>query len=140
MELAEGHERRATAGAKGKAVEIPVEQNFVARVLDESARRATCLALKAAMKALAPFQEVYMDWVVSDTPSSGTQPSGYPFKAELDGSSLLRHRMNLIFATCGLADALVQRGFCVEAIRLLTEVAMWEPEARIVTERLGDLP
>ena len=48
--------------------------------------------------------------------------------------------MNLIFATCGLADALVERGYTAEAKRLLFEAAMLEPEAMFIRERLEALP
>jgi hypothetical protein len=64
---------------------------------------------------------------------------GYPFKAEFDGSSLLRHRMNLIFAACGQADALVEKGYVSEAKRLLSEAAILEPNASFVWERLRAL-
>jgi len=96
--------------------------------------------LKAAIKAYAPFQEVYIDWVSPEKPGPGIQPGGYPFRSEFDGGSLVRHKMNLIFATCGQADALVERGYVLEARRLLWEAAMLEPEAQIVRERLRALP
>ena len=96
--------------------------------------------LKAAMKAFAPFQDIYIDWVSLETPSPGIQPDGYPFEAEFDGGNLIRHKMNLIFATCGQADALVEKGYNLEAKRLLSEAAMLEPEADIVLERLKALP
>jgi hypothetical protein len=95
--------------------------------------------LKTAMAAFAPFQEIYVDWVSSETPSPVLQPDGYPFKAELDGGSLLRHKMNLIFATCCQADALIDKGYELEAKRLLCEAALVEPEAGIVWERLRAL-
>jgi len=44
--------------------------------------------------------------------------------------------MNLIFATCGHADALVEKGYVLEAKRQLSEVAMLEPNADFVQERL----
>ncbi len=100
----------------------------------------TVSRLKAAMKALPPFQEVYIDWIRHDAVGPGIKPEGYPFRAEFDAGSLLRHKMNLIFATCGQADALIEKGFHHEAKRLLSEAAMLEPEASIVLERLNALP
>ena len=101
----------------------------------------TVSRLKSAMKALAPFQEVHIDWIRQETPPGPvTQPDGYPFKAEFDAGSLLRHKMNLIFATCAQADALIEKGYHLEAKRLLSEVLILEPEANIVTERLKALP
>jgi tetratricopeptide (TPR) repeat protein len=96
--------------------------------------------LKVAMKAVAPFQEVYLDWISHDSPKPEIQPDGYPFKAEFDVGTLVRHKMNLIFATCAQADALVARGYQLEAKRLLCETAMIEPDAAIVAERLRALP
>ena len=88
------------------------------------------------MQEFAPFQEIHIDWIGSDKPVPGIQPGGYPFQAELDGGSLTRHRMNLLFATCGQADALVERGYLAEAKRLLYEAAMLEPQAGFVQERI----
>ena len=48
--------------------------------------------------------------------------------------------MNLIFATCGQADALVEKGFTTEAKRLLYEAALLEPGASIVRDRIKALP
>jgi hypothetical protein len=96
--------------------------------------------LKAAMQAFAPFQEISLDWVSAESPAPEIQPSAYPFKPELDGGSLPRHKMNLLFATCGQADALVERGYLLEAKRLLFEAAMVEPRATMVQERLSALP
>jgi hypothetical protein len=95
--------------------------------------------LNAALKAFAPFQEVYIDWVNHDTPAPAVEPDGYPFRVERDGSSLPRHKMNLIFATCGQADALVEKGYIAEAKRLLYEAALLEPGADIVWDRIKAL-
>ncbi len=95
--------------------------------------------LKAALKAFAPFQDVYLDWVKHDTPVPDVEPEGYPFRVERDGSSLPRHKMNLIFATCGQADALVEKGYIAEARRLLYEAALLEPGAGIVWDRIKAL-
>jgi tetratricopeptide (TPR) repeat protein len=88
--------------------------------------------LKAAMKSVAPFHEVYMDWVTPEWKGPGPLAEGYPFQPEFDATTLVRHRMNLIFATCGRADALMAKGFTEEARRLLDEAAMMEPEAEFL--------
>ncbi len=49
-------------------------------------------------------------------------------------------RLNLIFATCGRADALIEMGYLREAKRLLCEAALVEPEVRFVRERIAALP
>lgn len=105
----------------------------------EQATRAGA-RLKAAIKAFAPFQEIYLDWVGAESPAPEIQPFGYPFKFELDGGSLPRHKMNLLFATCAQADALIERGYLLEAKRLLCEAALLEPRADMVQERLRTLP
>jgi len=106
-----------------------------ARVEPAQASEAS-VRLQAAMKAFAPDREVYFDWISEDTPRPEIQPEGYPFRAERDTGSLPRHRMNLIFATCGLADVFVEKGFISEAKRLLFEVAILEPEAGFVWDRI----
>jgi hypothetical protein len=60
----------------------------------------------------------------------------YPFRAELDAGNLVRHKMNLLFATCGHADELVGKGYKLEAKRVLSEVALLERQAGVVWERL----
>jgi len=95
--------------------------------------------LKAALEAFAPSQDFYIDWVRHESPAPAIQPEGYPLRLEIDASSLPRHKMNLIFATCGQADALIEKGFHHEAKRLLSEALMLEPEASIVLERLNEL-
>jgi len=96
--------------------------------------------LKAAMEAYAPFQDIIFDWVGSDAPVPEIQPEGYPFKFDADASSLPRHKMNLLFATCGQADALVESGNIAEAKRLLLEAAMLEPEAGFIRNRIQASP
>jgi len=64
------------------------------------------------------------------------EPVGYPFQPEFDATTVVRHRMNLIFATCGRADALMAKGFSEEARRLLNEVYVMEPYAECVNDRL----
>jgi len=96
--------------------------------------------LKAALEACAPSQDFYIDWVRHESPAPEIQPEGYPFRVEMDASSLPRHKMNLIFAICGQADVLIENGYHDEARRLLSEAAMVEPEADVVRERLKGLP
>ena len=48
--------------------------------------------------------------------------------------------MNLLFGTCGQADALVERGRTAEAKRLLLEAAMLEPEAGFIRDKIKELP
>ena len=95
--------------------------------------------LKSMAKTFAPFHDVYIDWVSPETPSPEIPPDGYPFRAEYDGGSLVRHKMNLIFATCAHADALVEKGYRLEARRLLSEVVLLEPGASFALERLEGL-
>ena len=99
----------------------------------------TVSKLKAAMQAIAPFQEVYIDWVSPETPDAEMRSDAYPFKAEFDASSLLRHKLNLIFATCGQADLLISQGYKLEAKRLLSEAVILEPAADMVWEKLNAL-
>jgi len=113
---------------------------YTVSALDPAHASQSTARLKAAMKAFAPVQEIHVDWVSHDAPRPEIQPDGYPFRAERDVGSLPRHKMNLIFATCGQADALVERGHISEARRLLSEAAMLEPQASFVWERLKALP
>jgi tetratricopeptide (TPR) repeat protein len=113
---------------------------YTVSAFEEARASQTTPRLKAALTALAPFQEIYIDWVNHDAPAPDIEPDGYPFRVERDASSLPRHKMNLIFATCGQADALAEQGFCAEAKRLLYEAALLEPEAGIVRDRIKALP
>jgi hypothetical protein len=113
---------------------------YTVSALDPARASQSTARLKAAMRPFSPVQEIYIDWVSHDAPRPEIQPDGYPFRAERDVGSLPRHKMNLIFATCGQADALVERGYISEAKRLLSEAAMLEPEASFVWERLKALP
>jgi tetratricopeptide (TPR) repeat protein len=128
------------AGGRILAIERggPRTRYTVSALEPAQASQAT-LRLEAAMNAYAPFQKIHIDWVSHDLPAPGIPPGGYPFKVEVDASSLLRHRMNLLFATCGQADALVERGNIAEARRLLFEAALLEPAAGFIQERLKAL-
>jgi len=91
------------------------------------------------MHAISPFQDVYIDWINQETSNAEMSHEGYPFKAEYDAGSLLRHKLNLICASCGQADVLIARGYNLEAKRLLSEAAILEPAADIVWEKLNAL-
>ena len=92
--------------------------------------------LMAAMNAYAPSRKFHIDWVSQDAPAPGIPPEGYPFKVDIDASDLPRHKMNLLFAICGQADALAERGNIAEAKRLFLEAALLEPGAGFIQERL----
>jgi len=92
------------------------------------------------MAAFIPFRDIYIDVVPHGSTEPELEPDGYPFRVERDSGSLPRHKMNLIFATCGQADALLQGGYVAEAKRLLLEAAMLEPAAAFVRERIEALP
>jgi len=96
--------------------------------------------LKTAMSMFAPIQEVYIDWVSSEAPAPEIRPGDYPFKMDREAGDLPRHKMNLLFATCGQADALVEKGHTAEAKQLLIEAAMLEPEAEMIQDRIKALP
>lgn len=95
--------------------------------------------LMAAMNAYAPSRKFHIDWVSQDAPAPGIPPEGYPFKVDIDASDLPRHKMNLLFAICGQADAMVESGHIAEARRLLLEAALLEPEAGFIRDRIKAL-
>jgi hypothetical protein len=95
--------------------------------------------LKRSMGVIAPFQEIWFDWIVPKPSTPWTENSASPFRAEFDVGSLPRHKTNLIFAACGLVDALMQKGYKLEAKRFLCEAMLLEPNAKIVRERLRAL-
>ena len=129
------------AGGMIRAIERagPRTRYTVSALVEPAQASQSTARLKAAIKAIAPFQDIYVDWVSRDAPAPGIEPEGYPFRVEVDASNLPRHRMNLIFAACGQADALVERGYTAEARRLLSEAAELEPNASFVSERLRAL-
>ena len=96
--------------------------------------------LKLAIDTFAPYREVYIDWVKAEAPKPEIQAEAYPFQAERDATSLTRHRMNLLVAPCGQADALMAQGCTAEAKRLLLEGSLLEPQADFIQERLKTLP
>jgi tetratricopeptide (TPR) repeat protein len=136
-----GYEAQA-AGGRILAIERAAGRTrYTVSALDPAHASQTDQRLKAAMETYNPnpFSKVYIDWASTDRPVPGIPPEGYPFKYDADVSSLLRHKMNLIFATCGQADALVESGHIAEARRLLSEAVLLEPEAGFIRERLKAL-
>lgn len=113
---------------------------YVVSAFDPTQANQLTPRLTLALSTFAPFEEIYLDWVNSETPPPEIPPGGYPFQAEHSAGSLTRHRLNLLFAICGQADALVARGHAAEAKRLLREAAMLEPKMEFIKERLALLP
>jgi len=109
---------------------------YTASAFDPTQAKTLTPRLKLAMNTFAPFQETHLAWISSESPMPEIQPEGYPFQAERDGGALIRHRMNFIFAACGQADELIERGYVAEAKRLLWEAALLEPQADFIQERL----
>jgi len=129
------------AGGRLLAIErVGPITRYTVSALEPAQANQTTPRLIATMPAFSPLQKILIDWVSQDAPAPGIPPEGYPFRVELDASSLPRHKMNLIFATCGQADALVERGYTAEAKRLLFEVAMLEPAAVFIRDRIQALP
>lgn len=95
--------------------------------------------VKDAMKTFAPFQAAHVDWVSINAPPLEINADGYPFRVERDAGALPRHRMNLIFALCGQADALIAQGRNAEAKRFLIEAALLEPQAEFIGNRLDSI-
>lgn len=93
--------------------------------------------LKEAIEALGSVREVYINWSTNPPPVQSQE--GYPFQLERDSSSYTRHKMNLLFATTGRADALLADGCDAEARRLLCEAALLEPQADFIQERIAAL-
>ena len=96
--------------------------------------------LKQALSTLAPFQESYIAWISSEAPAPRLEPEGYPFFPDRDAGNLMRHRMNLLFATAGHADALITQGQTAGAKQLLSEAALLEPRADFIQDRIKQLP
>jgi len=136
-----GYEAQA-AGGRILAIERAAGRTrYTVSALDPAQANEATPRLKAAMETynLNPFSKVYIDWVSTDRPVPGIPPEGYPFKYDADASSLSRHKMNLLFATCGQADALMESGHIAEARRLLFEAALLEPAAGFVRDRIQGL-
>lgn len=95
--------------------------------------------LKQALDIFRPIQETYLDWIRSEASVPGIQPEGYPFQAERDSGALVRHRLNLIFALCGQADDLIERGYLAVAKQLLLEANLLEPKAEFIRDKLSAL-
>jgi hypothetical protein len=106
---------------------------------DAAKVRESVFPILNTMKIVAPFADIYIDSIGGEAAMPGVEPGGHPFRSELDGGSLIRHKMNLLFASCGRADALLAEGCVPEAKRLLLEAAMLEPEGDMIQARLDAL-
>jgi tetratricopeptide (TPR) repeat protein len=133
-----GYEAGPGGGALQTIQRVGSRVRYTVSAFDAAFTSQSTPRLKEAMKAVAPFHEVYMDWVTPEW--KAPEQVGYPFEPEFDATTLVRHRMNLIFATCGRADVLMAKGFLEEAKRLLHEVMVMEPAAECVSERIRLLP
>ena len=96
--------------------------------------------LEQALNWFRSFQETHLDLIRADAPAPEIQPGGYPFGVERDIGPMIRHRMNLIFALCGQADELIERGNQALAKELLLEASLLEPRAQFIQNRLNALP
>ena len=134
------YEAQVAGGALRSTEKSGPRIKYTVATFDAANVSHTVPRLKAAMNAFAPFLDFYMDWTTLESPIPEPWPEGYPFQAEFDGSNLQRHKMNLIFATCNHADALIKKGYIQEAKRLLWEAAMVEPEAPCIQDRIKLLP
>lgn len=135
-----GYEAQLAGGAllAVERVRLGTRYTISAPAEEGQAREATA-RLQTALSGLAPGQAFYFDWVNPGAPFPVSVPEGWPFRNERDASELPRHRMNLIFAACGWADALSEHGHADEAMRLLHEAALLEPEAGFILERINAL-
>jgi tetratricopeptide (TPR) repeat protein len=105
--------------------------------------------LKVALKAFAPWQESYLDWIGTDAllasrlgadaSPADSGPLFDPVKIVLEGSDLSRHKLNLLFASYARAEALIEAGDSLQAKQLLIEAALVEPAAVFIQERLKTL-
>jgi len=128
------------AGGRLLAIERATGRTrYTVSAFDPAQASQTFARLKPALSEVAPVKEIYIDWVSSEAPPPEIQPGGYPFKVERDGGDLPRHKMNLLFATCAQADALIGSGRTAEAKQLLLEAAILEPEAGFVRDRIKAL-
>jgi tetratricopeptide (TPR) repeat protein len=135
-----GYEAQKLGGAI-QAIERSTNRvRYVVSTTEPALAKQITPQLMAALKARVPFEEFYFDWVGNDTPGPELKPHVYAFKPEFHGSNTRRHKMNLIFATCGQAEILIQRGYVPEAKRLLWEAALLEPGAGFIRERIEALP
>ena len=133
-----GYEAQKAGGSLGAVERSTNRTRYTISAPDPGNAREIATHLKEGIQAFTPFQEVYIDWIAS-MPESGTQ-EGYPFRIDRECSSFIRHKMNLLFATCGQADALIAKGYKSEARRLLFEAAMLEPNADFIQERIEAIP
>ena len=135
-----GYEAQLGSGAIRGVERVGQHTRYLVAAFDPAAAAQAEPRIKTAMQTIAPFLNIYLNWLNAGTPAPEIQPEGYPFNAERESGNLTRHRTNLIFATCNQADALTARGFVAEAKRLLFEAAIMEPEAAMVRDKINALP
>ena len=109
---------------------------FTVAISDPAQGEQLAPRIKQAVNWLDPFREVNLAWEHADAAIPECEPDGYPFRLELGTHTLLRHKVNLVFALCAQADALMQQGHSAEAGRLLWEAALLEPQAGFIQARL----
>lgn len=107
---------------------------------DDEQMKQVVPRLEQALSWFRSIQESDIDWIRSDTPAPEHSPDGYPFGVERDIGTMIRHRMNLIFALCAQADELTERGYLASAKELLLEAALLEPRAEFIQDRLRSMP
>jgi tetratricopeptide (TPR) repeat protein len=134
------YEAQMTGGSLRAIERAGPRTRFTASTTDPAQAIQATHRIKSALKKYAPFQDFYIDWVKHETPLPAVRSEDYPFRLERDASSLPRHKLNLIFATCGQADALIESGYTSEAKRLLLEAATVEPAASFLWDRINALP
>jgi hypothetical protein len=110
---------------------------YLASASDPDQMSQVTSRLKDAMETFGPFQPAYVDWVSVNAPALEINADGYPFRVERDAGALPRHRMNLIFALCGQADALIALGRNAEAKRFLIEAMFLEPQVEFIKNRIN---
>ena len=128
------------AGGRLLAIERAAGRTrYTVSAFDPAQASQSFARLKPVLSEVTRVKEIYIDWISSEAPAPEIQPGGYPFKVEHDGGDLPRHKMNLLFATCSQADALVEKGRAAEAKGLLLEAAMLEPAAGFIQDRIKEL-
>lgn len=119
---------------------VATQTRYTADAFDPAQANQLTPRLKQAMEMFAPFIHSHVAWISSEATPPEILPEGYPFQPERDASPLTQHRMNLIFALCNQADALIARGYAAEAKRLLLEATLLEPYAEFIQDRLKVMP
>lgn len=133
------YEAQRTGGALQTTERVGFRTRYTASTQDPPQSIEATPRLKQTLTTIAGGEEFYIDWVRGESPGPEARPDGYPFKLELDASSLPRHKMNLLFAIGAQADVLAAQGFVFQAKQLLLEAALLEPGADFIREKLSAL-